>query len=244
MSEQCPKCGLFDDGFHVCYPTPASAEPREPFMSCPKCKLVFCQCAEPTPLGQALLDAADDAIAYHGHEPAAPDNYQNGKYLEYVGREWWISNPPKIGCGFKGPTFRGDVHVIEKSAYDALKAAYDDWQDVHGSAEAHMARLTRERDEKEFTIQNTFNHWQKAMQERDEARAEVDRLREGLDAQTVKSCTRWLTERDRYKAALEQIKDTPGLGGLDHTSTKAWRESSMRIIDKIAREALSPKEET
>ncbi len=40
-------------------------------------------------------------------------------------------------------------------------------------------------------------------------------------------------------AALEQIRDTPGLGGLDFTSKKKWRESSMAIIDKIAREVLA-----
>lgn len=39
--------------------------------------------------------------------------------------------------------------------------------------------------------------------------------------------------------SLQQIRDTPGLGGLDFTSTKKWRESSMKIINNIATETLT-----
>ena len=51
--------------------------------------------------------------------------------------------------------------------------------------------------------------------------------------------TRLVDEVEALKAVLEQIRDTPGLGGLDHRSTKKWRESSMAVIDSIAREALN-----
>lgn len=43
-------------------------------------------------------------------------------------REWWISNPPKLGCGFEGPSFDGKVHVIEFSAYLAAIKERDEWK--------------------------------------------------------------------------------------------------------------------
>lgn len=38
--------------------------------------------------------------------------------------------------------------------------------------------------------------------------------------------------------ALTQIRDAPGLGGLDYRSTKKWREVSMEVIDHIATDTL------
>lgn len=46
------------------------------------------------------------------------------------------------------------------------------------------------------------------------------------------------SENAKLRAALQQILDTPGLAGMDFTSDKKYRESCMKIIELIAREAL------
>jgi hypothetical protein len=138
---------------------------------------------------------------------------------------------------------------------DALSALCDSLapENVIKGAQAmglEISQLRAQLEEAKRIKVQQADHALELMKERDEALRQVERLKALKDKAAdiaiaiALAHNEHLKERDRYKAALEQIKDTPGLGGLDHTSTKAWRESSMRIIDKIAHEALSPKEET
>lgn len=120
---------------------------------------------------------------------------------------------------------------------EAAKDQLDHEKCARESFEAEVERLT-----------NTWRgHLELVIRERDaaekrvkEQHIEIEKLKNARSDKEEAIFRERIAEQKLALAreGLERIRDTPGLGGLDFRSDKAWRKSSMEIIDKIARETL------
>jgi chromosome segregation ATPase len=107
----------------------------------------------------------------------------------------------------------------------------DGWREDAEKLRAELAEAKRERDEKEFTLQNTFNHWQMAMRERDELRAEVEQAK----ANGAECAVDYL----KLRAALERIATG---ADLSTEADKTAHVVMLASVVQVARQALEGKE--
>lgn len=116
---------------------------------------------EKTFLGQALLDAAKDAIAFHKGKPR--------EFWLHITNEWQRIHTEK-------PDFDGTIHVIEKTAYDDLKEDFEDcYIDFCDAVEA-QDKLMTERDNYKWEYENVCKFANDYESQRDQFRADCEKL--------------------------------------------------------------------
>lgn len=143
-------------------------------------------------------------------------------------REWWIDDVTERSCApwdhptlgietMKWPDNERVIHVIEHSAYAAIAAELAEARDVASKFErAHFLACEKRQAEREraFECSHKYDEAIAALEDvttqRDQARAEVERLRGDRDKWLASDdCYYWTPkaqdERDQLKAALERI---------------------------------------